>query len=69
METIQKIRSLSKSQEELLRQVVSRRSVPLSEFPDKVDDMRDLIAKGRLRLRIVAYPWGLDFELIPDLRT
>jgi len=64
METIQKMGSLTKSQEELLQIVLDSRSVPVSEFPDRVEDMRKLISKGRVKLRVVNYPWGLDFELI-----
>jgi len=64
METIQKIGSLTKSQEELLQIVTDARSVPVSEFADRFEDMRELIAKGCVKLRVVNYPWGLDFELI-----
>lgn len=59
---------LTKSQEELLQIVMNSRSVSVSEFPDRVEDMRELIAKGCVKLRIVAYTWGVDYELIPNLR-
>jgi hypothetical protein len=64
METIQETVVLTKSQEELLRIVMNARSVFVSEFPDRVQDMRELVAKGFVKIRIVSYPWGLDFELI-----
>jgi hypothetical protein len=63
METIQ-MGPLTKSQEELLQIVMNAHSVSVSEFPDRVEDMRELIAKGCVKLRVVNYPWGLDFELI-----
>ena len=56
---------LTKNQEDLLLQIASKKaeSVPVSEFPDRIDDIRQLIARGLLRMRIVAFPWGVEFEL------
>ena len=53
METIQKMGPppLTKSQEELLQIVMNSRSVSVSEFPDRVEDMRELIAKGCVKLK------------------
>ena len=68
METIQELGSLTNGQEELLRIVTDACSVAVSEFPDRIEDMRELIAKGYVKLRVVNYPWGVDFELI-SLRT
>ena len=65
VETIQKMGELTKSQEELLQIVMNERSVSVSEFPDRVQDMRELIVKGCIKIRIVSYSWGLDFELVP----
>ncbi len=57
-------RPLTKNQEELLLQIASRKEpVPVSEFPDRVDDIRQLISRGHLRLRIATFPWGAEFEL------
>jgi len=64
METIHETVALTKSQEELLQFVLNARSVSVSEYPDRIQDMRELIAKGYVKIRIVSYSWGLDFELI-----
>ena len=57
-------RPLTRNQEDLLLQITSRKeSVPVSEFPDRVDDIRELISRGFLRLRIATFPWGVEFEL------
>jgi hypothetical protein len=57
-------RPLTRNQEDLLLEMASRKEpVPISEFPDRVDDIRELISRGFLRLRIAAFPWGAEFEL------
>ena len=63
MQTIQKLESLTKSQEELLRRVKDSTPVPISDFSNRVEDIQKLLAKGHLQLKIIVYSWGLDFEL------
>jgi hypothetical protein len=55
---------LRSSQNGLLRRVIQRHSLPLSEASSQIDELRALMALGYLSLSIVQYPWGLDFELV-----
>ncbi len=48
-----------------MRSVHTRGRVSIEEFRELVDDVRVLIEGGYLRLRVEAYEWGINFELIP----
>jgi hypothetical protein len=37
--------------------------VPVEEFEDGVDSIREKILSGRALLRIVAYQWGVEFAV------
>jgi len=54
---------LTETEEKLLRLVYEKESLPVEEAENLVDNARDLIAQGYLRLKVIFYPWGLNFEL------
>jgi hypothetical protein len=54
--------SLTLEQEDLLLQIGSRK-VSISEVPDRVDVIKELIALGLIRFRIATFSWGSEFEL------
>jgi hypothetical protein len=55
---------ITREQEELLLSARKHR-VLLDEIPTRMDDVRDLIARGYLILEVVIHPWGLEWWLIP----
>jgi len=39
------------------------RTVPIDEVPGDMDSLRRRIQSGQAYLRVVAYPWGVEFEV------
>ena len=39
------------------------RSIPIDEIEGDMDSLRSKIQSGRAYLRVVAYPWGVEFEV------
>jgi hypothetical protein len=58
--------SFTEAQKEILGSVIARGRVSIEELHELVDDVRVLIERGFLRLKIEAYEWGINFELIPN---
>jgi hypothetical protein len=58
--------SLTKTQKDILGSVSDRGRVSIEDFRELVDDVRVLIEGGFLRLKIEAYEWGINFELVPN---
>ncbi len=56
---------LTLAQEEILRAVALKEHLSVSETADRMQDVQILLAEGFLRLVMVAYPWGVDFEFEP----
>ncbi len=56
--------TLTHSQRRLLHKVVEHSPLPLDEASSQIDDARNLIASGYITMKVVQYPWGLDFELV-----
>ena len=54
-------RNLSEEQVSLLNRVVDASEVPLEEFADGVDELRELMSRGLLQLKISLHPWGLAY--------
>ncbi len=54
-------RNISEEQVSLLNRFVDASEVPLEEFADSVDELRELISHGLLQLKISLYPWGLEY--------
>ncbi len=56
--------TLTHSQRRLLHRVVERSPLPIDEAASEIDDARHLIASGYITMKVVQYPWGLNFELV-----
>ncbi len=54
-------KNLSAQQLMVLNWVMERGEVPLHEFVDHIDDLRELISRGLLRLKISMYAWGVEY--------
>ena len=39
------------------------RTVPIDEVPGDMDSLRKRIRSGRAFLRVVEYPWGVEFDV------
>jgi hypothetical protein len=57
---------LTRTQTEILEIVSKVGQVLIEEFRDRVDDLRILLARGYLRLRVETNEWGISFELVPN---
>jgi len=44
-------------------QILLKKSVPISEEKDGIDNLTRELANGQALLRVVAYPWGVEFEV------
>jgi len=40
------------------------RPVPIEESPEDLDSIRESIKTGRAFLRVVEYPWGVEFDVV-----
>ncbi len=56
---------LTQAQEEILRVAALKEHLSVSETADRMQDVQILLTEGYLRLVMVAYPWGVDFEFEP----
>src|SRR3989442_15751393 len=55
--------SLGYSEAEILSLVKEKRNLPLEEVSPRMEEVRRLISSCHLALRVVEYPWGVQFEL------
>jgi len=39
------------------------RTVPINESEENIDAIREKIRTGQARLRVVEYPWGVEFDV------
>lgn len=53
--------NLSAQQVMILNWVMDRGEVPLREFVDNINDLRELIPCRLLRLKISMYVWGVEY--------
>jgi hypothetical protein len=37
--------------------------VPIDEIPENLDSIREKIRKGKAILKVVQYPWGIEFDM------
>ncbi len=58
---------LTQSQRGLLEEILAHSPVSIDQVSDRIDDVRRLIARGQITLKIVQCPWGIDFQLVPTL--
>ena len=35
----------------------------IEEIPEEINDLSDKISSGRTFLKVVAYPWGVEFDV------
>lgn len=56
--------SLTQTQESLLEEILTRSPVSIDQFSDRMDEVRVLVELGRVQVKAVQYPWGVDFELV-----
>jgi hypothetical protein len=47
-----------------LASVSVTRPVPIDESPEDLDLIREKIRTGRAFLKVVEYPWGIEFDVI-----
>ena len=38
----------------------------IDDFRDRIDDLRILLERGYLRLKVEMNEWGISFELVPN---
>ena len=57
------IASLGYIEAEILNLVKERRTLPLEKVPLRMEEVRKLISSCHLRLLVLEYPWGVEFEL------
>jgi len=46
-----------------LASVWVERTVPINESEENIDAIREKIRTGQARLRVVEYPWGVEFDV------
>jgi len=47
-----------------LASVSVTRPVPIDESPENLDSIREKIRTGQAILEVVAYPWGINFDVV-----
>jgi hypothetical protein len=47
----------------VLNWVMERGEAPLQEFVSHIDDLRELISRHLLRLKISMYAWGVEYNI------
>jgi len=47
-----------------LASVSVTRPVPIDENPEDLDSIREKIRSGQAFLKVVEYPWGIEFDVI-----
>jgi hypothetical protein len=62
-ETIE-VRKLTTIEKEILSMVGERKSAPIEQMADRINEVRRLISKGYLALVATTYIWGLDFQVV-----
>ncbi len=60
---------LTPEQERLVQRIRSRRSLPMEEVSDQIDDVRSLVRAGRVLIEIRQFVWGLEFALALSTTT
>jgi len=40
------------------------RPVPIDESPEDMDSIREKITRGQAILKVVEYPWGVEFDVV-----
>jgi len=60
---------LSAAQMELLNQVEIARGVGLEEASCPIEEVRQLIRAGLLRLEVTSFLWGTDFRIVPAMAS
>jgi hypothetical protein len=55
---------LTKGQREILELVNQAGEVSIDEFRESIDDLRILLERGHLRLKVEVSEWGMSFDLI-----
>lgn len=54
-------KNLSAQQIMLVNWVMEAGEVPLQEFVGQIDDLRELMSRGLLRLKISMHVWGIQY--------
>jgi hypothetical protein len=40
--------------------------VQVEDMSDRLDEVAERVRRGEALLRVVAYPWGVEFDLVED---
>jgi len=62
-------KNLSEQQLMLLKKVIVTGEIPLQEFVGQIDDLRELLSRGLLRLRISMHVWGVEYIVTTGSKT
>ena len=63
------LRSLSPSQVKLLNRVEVARGLDIGEVSCSMEEVRQLIGAGLLRLEVMWFRWGMDFRIVPAIAS